>query len=127
MAHGERGTLTTLLALKKRRENNARTTLALLELRETALLETKAALLDERRELWNAWRHRTTYEHVVDHAGFQDLKIELGNYNHRDQAITDRVEAIDAQWNAMQLERANHSAQLRKALVDQEKLKALLE
>ncbi|KVV41084.1 hypothetical protein WK92_01785 [Burkholderia ubonensis] len=127
MDDGGRSTLTTLMELKVRRERNIRAALALLDQREAALLADKAALLDERRTLWNAWRTCSTVDRVHDHASLQLLKHELAGYHHRDQTLVDRVELVDAQCTELRLERDQQRALLRRAQIDHEKLKTLLE
>ena len=119
MDHGGRSTLTTLMALKVRRERNIRAALA--------LLTDKAALLDERRALWNAWRTCIAVDGVHDQASLQMLKHELAGYHHRDQMLVDRIELVDAQCMELRLERDQQRALLRRAQIDHEKLKTLLE
>ena len=120
-------TLTTLVALKVRRERNIRAALALLEQHEAALLADKAALLDEQRALWNAWRTRVACDGVHNHVSLQMLKHELADYHHRDQTLIDRVARVDAQCTELLLKRDQQRALLRRTRIDHEKLKTLLE
>ncbi|KVX77011.1 hypothetical protein [Burkholderia ubonensis] len=124
---GGRTTLTILVALKARRERTIRAALALIDQRESALLADKATMLDERRALWSTWRARTAVSETLDYASLQTLKRELATYHHRDQTLVDRIELVDTQCTELQLERDQQRALLRKAQIDQEKLKTLLE
>ncbi|AOJ71459.1 MULTISPECIES: hypothetical protein [Burkholderia] len=127
MDNGGRSTLTTLVTIKKRRERSIRSTLAMLEQQEATLLASKASLLEARRALWVEWRECADEDAVHDYASLQALKRELAGFHQRDQTLADRIEAVDAQWQALRLERDGQLDQLRRALVDQEKLNALLE
>jgi hypothetical protein len=127
MDRSRKRTLTTLLARKERHEYSARAALVMLGQSEAALLETKASLLKERCQLWSAWRRCSSTERELNHSSLHGLRIELDDCNRRDQVIIDRIEAIDAQWHELQLDRADRAKQLRRALIDQEKLRTLLD
>ncbi|KWN58209.1 hypothetical protein [Burkholderia ubonensis] len=127
MDDSRRSTLNVLISLKMRRERSIRATLASLEEHEAALLARKASFLDERHALWEAWRSRAASDAMHDCASLQDLKLELAGFYHRDRALADQIEAVDAQWQELRLERNGQLTQLRKAQVDQEKLISIME
>ncbi|MCU1748799.1 hypothetical protein [Pseudomonas sp. 6D_7.1_Bac1] len=127
MPNTESMTLSRLLALKLRREQSQRAALATLVQHEAELLQNKTRLLDERRHLWDEWRSCSAASHVLDHRTLRDLKIELANYSQHDHAIADRLDTMQTEWSRMQLEKAERQALLRKLMVEQEKLKMLLE
>jgi hypothetical protein len=127
MDDGARLTLTTLVTIKKRRERSIRSALASLDREEATLLASKASLVEARRALWVNWRERTNADGIHDYGSLQDLKHELAGFHQHDQTLAERIETVDAQWQALRLERENQLDLLHMALVDQEKLNSLLE
>lgn len=127
MENTRSATLTTLLAVKMRRERSIRSAIAVLTSRGAVLSEQKNRLVEERRITWEQWRLCGAGEQVLDHTALQDLKIELAGYCQRDAVIVDRIDAVQGEWNQLQLEEAEQQSLLRKVLIEQEKLKILLE
>lgn len=127
MDDGGRLGLTKLGTIKKRREDSVRNTLALLDQQEETLLSTRASLLEARCALWAEWRERANAGAVYDYTSLQHLKVGLAACHQRDQTLAEEIDEVDAQRQALRLERERQLDQLRIALVDQEKLNSLLE
>ncbi|MGY4818385.1 hypothetical protein ACVNP3_20850 [Pseudomonas chlororaphis subsp. piscium] len=120
-------TLRRLLSLKQRREQSLRAALSALARQENQLQDSIAGLLQQRRQLQHQWRECCEVSQVLDHRALRDLKIELAQYHQQDHAMTERLEALHAEQQRIRGEQAQGQIQLRKLLVEQEKLNWLLE
>jgi SMC interacting uncharacterized protein involved in chromosome segregation len=122
-----RSTLTTLVTIRKRRADNIRRALTLLDRQEMSLNANRTTLLEARGQLWTDWRTRAKLDAVHDQASLNNLKCELFKYHQHDQSLADKVATVDEQLNTLRQERDDKRDQLRKALVNHEKLNSLLE
>lgn len=127
MSNTEGLTLNRLLSLKRRREQSQRAALATLALREIELQDSTTQILDLRRDLWEQWRNRSDASQVLDYKALQELKVELAHYNQQDHSFTDQLDTLQTEWSRLRIEQAERQTLLRKLLVEQEKLKMLLE
>ncbi len=127
MSNTESLTLNRLLTLKQRREQSQRAALATLAQQEIELQDSTTRLLNQRRHLWDQWRGRSASSQVLDHNTLRNLKIELANYNQQDHTLADRLDTLQNEWSRVRIEQAERQALLRKLMVEQEKLKILLE
>ncbi|AUH50642.1 hypothetical protein CXB49_07410 [Chromobacterium sp. ATCC 53434] len=119
--------MSTLLSLKQRRERGIRAAIAKLEQHEADLHRHKQQLLQERQQLWRQWRNCGAAEQVLDQVEWQSFKSQLADYYHLDQCLLEQVATTDRQRADLQRSKAEQRQRLRQALLDQEKLKLLME
>ncbi|GAM52522.1 hypothetical protein EBME_0985 [bacterium endosymbiont of Mortierella elongata FMR23-6] len=116
-----------LLTLKTRREQSLRAKLAANARQQEQLRDKKALLLEERYQIWKTWRSHSTVVEVLDATARQTLKNQLTDHFQNDQALAEQIDTLQAQWQALQIDKAQQQTLLRKVLMKQEKFNTLLE
>ncbi|BBE08764.1 Putative uncharacterized protein [Mycoavidus cysteinexigens] len=127
MENDTRVTLAMLLTLKTRREQSLRAKLAANARQQEQLRDKKALLLEERYQIWKTWRSHSTVVEVLDATARQTLKNQLTDHFQNDQALAEQIDTLQAQWQALQIDKAQQQTLLRKVLMKQEKFNTLLE
>lgn len=124
--HG-RTTINALLSIKARRERSLRLLLATYTQQETDLLGKKGVLLDKRQQHWESWRRHCALEEQFSHAQFQMHRRTLANHCEQDLQLTEYLDQVQAEWQQLQIEKSEQQSLLRKNLLEQEKLRMILE
>ncbi|NWD64132.1 hypothetical protein [Pseudomonas sp. IPO3774] len=124
--HG-RTTLNTLLSIKAKRERSLRLLFATYLQQEADLLERKNVLLDQRQQHWESWRRLSGIEQQFSHDQFQIHKRTLASYGEEDIRFTENLDQIKAEWQQLQVSKSEQQSLLRKNLLEQEKLRMILE
>lgn len=127
MANRQQLTLSTLLSLKQRRERSIRSAIAQLSRRQAELGQQRQQVQQQRQQLWQLWHHCGEGEQVLDYSQWQCLKRELADFYLQDQDLLDRAHRLEQMLNQLQSEQVTQQQLLRQALLEQEKLKFLLE
>jgi hypothetical protein len=120
-------TLATLLSIKTRRERGVRSAMARLEQQRVQLEQHKAALLQARRQLWHQWRQCGSNEQVLGPVEWRSYRLQLANYYQQDHDLLAQVEATGDEFMRLQVAIEEQQDLLRQILLEQEKLKILLE
>lgn len=124
--HG-RATLKALLSIKAKRERSLRLLFATTLQQEADLLSTKGALLDQRQHHWVAWRQACECEQQLSHAQFQGYKSTLASHWEQDLQLNEKLDHVQAEWQQLQIVKSEQASLLRSNLLEQEKLKMILE
>ncbi|HEK1308586.1 TPA: hypothetical protein SMQ86_003654 [Pseudomonas aeruginosa] len=125
-SHG-RTTLRALLSIKVQRERSLRSLLATYTQRESELLDRKSTLLEQRHQHWENWRQQSAIEQQLNHTQFQLLKRTLASYSEKDLHFTEELDELQAEWQQLQANKSEQQSLLCKNLLEQEKLRLILE
>ncbi|HBO5142454.1 hypothetical protein [Pseudomonas aeruginosa] len=125
-SHG-RTTLRALLSIKVQRERSLRSLLATYTQRESELLDRKSTLLEQRHQHWESWRQQSAIEQQLNHTQFQLLKRTLASYSEKDLHFTEELDELQAEWQQLQANKSEQQSLLCKNLLEQEKLRLILE
>jgi len=120
-------TLKSLLSLKVRRERGIRSAIARLEKQHQEIETRKATLLQNRRMLWNEWRQCSSSEQTLGPLEMRAYRAQLGKYYQQDHDLLAEVENADNELSQLQVEQDKQQHLLRQILLQQEKLKILME
>lgn len=124
--HG-RTTLKALLSIKSQRERSLRLLFATYLQQEADLLDRKNVLLDQRQQHWESWRRQSRLEQQFSHDQFQMHKRELAGHWEEDMRFTEHLDQIQSEWQQLQVSKSEQQSLLRKNLLEQEKLRMILE
>jgi len=120
-------TLKSLLSLKVRRERGIRSAIARLDKQVQQLETHKTTLLQNRSTLWSEWRHCSSSEQTLGPLEIRAYRAQLGKYYQQDHDLLAQVEDIDNEVSQRRVEQDKQQQLLRQILLQQEKLKILME
>lgn len=127
MEHHGRSTLKALLTIKVQRECSLRLLFATYTQHEAELLDRKSALLEQRQQHWEAWRQQSLSEQQFSYEQFKMHKRTLAGYWEKDLHFIESLDQIQTEWQQLQINKSEQQALLRKNLLEQEKLRIILE
>ncbi|QLL13475.1 hypothetical protein [Pseudomonas chlororaphis] len=125
-SHG-RTTLRALLSIKVQRERSLRSLLATYTQQESELLDRKSTLLEQRHQHWENWRQQSAIEQQLNHTQLQLLKRTLASYSEKDLHFAEKLDELQAEWQQLQVNKSEQQSLLCKNLLEQEKLRLILE
>ncbi|MEX6224439.1 hypothetical protein AB6F55_06195 [Providencia hangzhouensis] len=122
-------TLTALFALKKRRETRLRSILTQLNQQISEQIQVNESLMKLREELCEQWKHYGSHEQLLTPSAIREYRTTLTNYYLQDQAILQKSSMAKSclLYSELQIEKEQQLSLLQENIIEQEKLKLLME
>ncbi|ENL4092876.1 hypothetical protein AB5B90_004012 [Providencia rettgeri] len=120
-------TLTALFALKKRRETRLRSILTQLNQQISEQIKVNESLMKLREELCEQWKHYGSHEQLLTPSAIREYRTTLTNYYLQDQAILQKSSMTKRIYSELQIEKEQQLSLLQENIIEQEKLKLLME
>ncbi|EJD6044327.1 MULTISPECIES: hypothetical protein [Providencia] len=120
-------TLTALFALKKRRETRLRSILTQLNQQISEQIQVNESLMKLREELCEQWKHYGSHEQLLTPSAIREYRTTLTNYYLQDQAILQKSSMTKRIYSELQIEKEQQLSLLQENIIEQEKLKLLME
>ncbi|EMU9000445.1 hypothetical protein AAA733_003545 [Providencia rettgeri] len=120
-------TLTALFALKKRRETRLRSILTQLNQQISEQIQVNESLMKLREELCEQWKHYGSHEQLLTPSAIREYRTTLTNYYLQDQAILKKSSMAKRIYSELQIEKEQQLSLLQENIIEQEKLKLLME
>ncbi|APC09821.1 hypothetical protein NQ837_003644 [Providencia rettgeri] len=120
-------TLTALFALKKRRETRLRSILTQLNQQISEQIQVNESLMKLREELCEQWKHYGSHEQLLTPSAIREYRTTLTNYYLQDQAILQKSSMAKRIYSELQIEKEQQLSLLQENIIEQEKLKLLME
>ncbi|QQE93407.1 hypothetical protein JFB93_00600 [Providencia rettgeri] len=120
-------TLTALFTLKKRRETRLRSILTQLNQQISAQIQVNESLMKLREELCEQWKHYGSHEQLLTPSAIREYRTTLTNYYLQDQAILQKSSMAKRIYSELQIEKEQQLSLLQENIIEQEKLKLLME
>ncbi|EJD6509540.1 hypothetical protein EX227_21040 [Providencia rettgeri] len=120
-------TLTALFALKKRRETRLRSILTQLNQQISEQIQVTESLMKLREELCEQWKHYGSHEQLLTPSAIREYRTTLTNYYLQDQAILQKSSMAKRIYSELQIEKEQQLSLLQENIIEQEKLKLLME
>lgn len=120
-------TLTALFALKKRRETRLRSILTQLNQQISEQIQVNESLMKLREELCEQWKYYGSHEQLLTPSAIREYRTTLTNYYLQDQAILQKSSMAKRIYSELQIEKEQQLSLLQENIIEQEKLKLLME
>lgn len=120
-------TIMALLSLKKRRESGIRAQLVQLEKQQSEQLQARERLMLQRKTLCEQWKDYSSHERLLAANKVSAYRNELASYYQQDQSIIEKINITKNKHSELKIKKENQLGLLQRIILEQEKLKLLLE